>query len=159
MASIVSIIPIVLLFILMLGFKMAGHKSALLTLVITVLLALFAASPLGMIAPEHAEDSVIALTGWAVVEGILKAVFPILIIILMAIYSYNILVESRQIEVIKRQFTSITDDRTARAAPRMGIRRTARRYGGLRYGGGDTCCHPHRTRLQADVLGSGFLDW
>ena len=52
MASIVSIIPIVLLFILMLGFKMAGHKSALLTLVITVLLALFAASPLGMIAPE-----------------------------------------------------------------------------------------------------------
>ena len=77
----------------------------------TVLLALFAASPLGMIAPEHAEDSVIALTGWAVVEGILKAVFPILIIILMAIYSYNILVESRQIEVIKRQFTSITDDK------------------------------------------------
>ena len=58
MASIVSIIPIVLLFILMLGFKMAGHKSALLTLVVTVLLALFAASPLGMIAPEHAEDSV-----------------------------------------------------------------------------------------------------
>lgn len=111
MASIVSIIPIVLLFILMLGFKMAGHKSALLTLVITVLLALFAASPLGMIAPEHAEDSVIALTGWAVVEGILKAVFPILIIILMAIYSYNILVESKQIEVIKRQFTSITDDK------------------------------------------------
>ena len=74
MASVVSIIPIVLLFILMLGFKMAGHKSALLTLVVTVLLALFAASPLGMIAPEHAEDSVIALTGWAVVEGILKAV-------------------------------------------------------------------------------------
>lgn len=111
MASVVSIIPIVLLFILMLGFKMAGHKSALLTLVVTVLLALFAASPLGMIAPEHAEDSVIALTGWAVVEGILKAVFPILIIILMAIYSYNILVESKQIEVIKRQFTSITDDK------------------------------------------------
>ncbi len=101
MASVVSIIPIVLLFVLMLGFKMAGHKSALLTLVVTVLLALFAASPLGMIAPEHAEDSVIALTGWAVLEGILKAVFPILIIILMAIYSYNILVESKQIEVIK----------------------------------------------------------
>ena len=40
MASVVSIIPIVLLFVLMLGFKMAGHKSALLTLVVTVLLAL-----------------------------------------------------------------------------------------------------------------------
>ena len=111
MASIISIVPIVLLFVLMLGFKMAGHKSALLTLVVTVLLALFAASPLGMIAPEHAGDSILALTGWAVVEGLLKAVFPILIIILMAIYSYNILVESKQIEVIKKQFTSITDDK------------------------------------------------
>lgn len=111
MASIISIIPIVLLFVLMLGFKMAGHKSALLTLVVTVLLSLFVASPLGMIAPEHAADNVVALTGWAVVEGLLKAVFPILIIILMAIYSYNILVESKQIEVIKRQFTSITDDK------------------------------------------------
>jgi len=172
MASVVSIIPIVLLFVLMLGFKMAGHKSALLTLVVTVLLALFAASPLGMIAPEHAEDSVVALTGWAVVEGILKAVFPILIIILMAIYSYNILVESKQIEVIKKQFTSITDDKgllvlllvwgfggllegmagfgTAVAIP---TRRTA-----IRYGGGDTCRHPHRTRIQTDVLGSGFLN-
>ena len=111
MASIISIVPIVLLFVLMLGFKMAGHKSALLTLVVTVLLALFAASPLGMIASEHAGDSILALTGWAVVEGLLKAVFPILIIILMAIYSYNILVESKQIEVIKKQFTSITDDK------------------------------------------------
>ena len=63
MASIISIVPIVLLFVLMLGFKMAGHKSALLTLVVTVLLALFAASPLGMIAPEHAGDSILALMG------------------------------------------------------------------------------------------------
>ena len=100
MASIVSIVPIVLLFVLMLGFKMAGHKSALATLIVTVLLSLFVASPLGMILENHVADSIIALTGWAVVEGLLKAVFPILIIILMAIYSYNILVESKQIEVI-----------------------------------------------------------
>ena len=111
MSSIISIVPIVLLFVLMLGFKMAGHKSALVTLIVTVLLSLFAASPLGMIPESHAADSIIALTGWAVVEGLLKAVFPILIIILMAIYSYNILVESKQIEVIKKQFTSITDDK------------------------------------------------
>lgn len=44
-------------------------------------------------------------------EGFLKAVFPILIIILMAIYSYNLLVESKAIEVIKSQFTSMTDDK------------------------------------------------
>ena len=49
--------------------------------------------------------------GWATAEGALKAVFPILLIILMAIYSYNILVASKSIEVIKSQFTSFTDDR------------------------------------------------
>ncbi len=48
--------------------------------------------------------------GWAVVEGVLKAVFPILIIILMAIFSYNVLVESKEIDVIKNQFTSFSDD-------------------------------------------------
>lgn len=44
-------------------------------------------------------------------EGVLKAVFPILIIILMAIFSYNVLVESKEIEVIKNQFTSFSDDK------------------------------------------------
>ena len=111
MAAIISITPIVLLFILMLGFKMSGHRSALITLIATVLLAVFTTSPLGMLPEAHASDSIFVLTGWAIVEGILKAVFPILVIILMAIYSYNILVESKQIEVIKQQFTSITDDR------------------------------------------------
>lgn len=48
--------------------------------------------------------------GWAVVEGVLKAVFPILIIILMAIFSYNVLVESKEIDIIKNQFTSFSDD-------------------------------------------------
>ncbi len=111
MSAIISITPIVLLFVLMLGFKMSGHKSAVTTLVVTVLLALLAAPSLEMLPEAYASSSIIALTGWAVAEGILKAVFPILIIILMAIYSYNILVESKQIEVIKQQFTSITDDR------------------------------------------------
>ncbi|MDO4692498.1 MAG: lactate permease LctP family transporter, partial [Porphyromonadaceae bacterium] len=48
---------------------------------------------------------------WAFIEGALKAIFPILIIIMMAIYSYNVLLESKQIEVIKQQFTSISSDK------------------------------------------------
>ncbi len=111
MSAIISITPIILLFVLMLCLKMSGHKSAAVTLVATVLLALFATSPLGMIPEAYNSANIIALTVWAVAEGVLKAVFPILIIILMAIYSYNILVESKQIEVIKQQFMSITDDR------------------------------------------------
>ena len=109
MSALISIVPILLLFVLMLGLKMAGHKSAFVTLIATILLALTAAPALDMM-PHH-PGSAAAVVGWSVVEGALKAVFPILLIILMAIYSYNILVESKQIEVIKAQFTSFTDDR------------------------------------------------
>ena len=42
MAVLLSIIPIILLFVLMLGFKMAGHKSAFITFVVTAIIALFA---------------------------------------------------------------------------------------------------------------------
>jgi lactate permease len=106
MAALIAIVPIVLLFVLMLGFKMAGHLSALLTLIVTIALALFVAPAVGF-APDN---FTLGGVGWAVIEGVLKAVFPILIIILMAIFSYNVLVESREIEVIKNQFTSFSDD-------------------------------------------------
>ena len=111
MAAIISVVPIVLLFVLMLGFKMAGHKSAFITLVVTVVLALFVAPPLDMVPQQFSDSGIYGVVWWSFVEGVLKAVFPILIIILMAIYSYNILVESKDIEVIKAQFTSFTDDK------------------------------------------------
>lgn len=107
MSAIIAIIPIVLLFVLMLGLKMAGHKSAFITLLVTIALALFVAPAMGFVP----KDFTFAGVGWAVVEGVLKAVFPILIIILMAIFSYNVLVESKEIEVIKNQFTSFSDDK------------------------------------------------
>lgn len=111
MNAIISILPVVLLFVLMLGFKVTGYKSALITLAVTVGMALWAAPAMGIVPERFAGDSVYSLALWSVVEGTLKAVFPILIIILMAIYSYNILVESKAIETIKAQFTSFTDDK------------------------------------------------
>lgn len=111
MSALISIIPILLLFILMLGFKMAGHVSAVITFIVTVLLALFVAPQMGMLSPALVGASVTGIVGWSVFEGVLKAIFPILIIILMAIYSYNILVESKEIDVIKNQFTSISDEK------------------------------------------------
>ena len=109
MSFFVAILPILLLFVLMLALKLPGHLSALITLIVTVLLALFASPALGMLPQGTA--SVGGVVWWGFVEGVLKAVFPILIIILMAIYSYNILVESKEIEVVKSQFTSFTDDK------------------------------------------------
>ena len=107
MDILLSVFPILLLFVLMLGVKMAGHKSAFLTLVATLLIALLAAPALGFAPENYTQGGVM----WAFLEGILKATFPILIIILMAIYSYNTLLESGEIEVIKKQFTSLTNDR------------------------------------------------
>lgn len=109
MSAILSIFPILLLFILMLGFKMAGHKSALITLIATLLIAFFAPDNVWDSPEKYYQTGVF----WSLVEGILKAVFPILIIILMAIYSYNVLLESKEIETIKKQFMSFTDDKGA----------------------------------------------
>ncbi|MDE6533342.1 MAG: L-lactate permease [Muribaculaceae bacterium] len=111
MNAIISILPVVLLFVLMLGLKVSGYKSALITLIVTAALALWVAPAIGIVPQEYAGESVYPLVWWSVVEGALKAIFPILIIILMAIYSYNVIVESKAIETIKSQFTSFTDDK------------------------------------------------
>ena len=44
--------------------------------------------------------------------GMLKALVPILFIILMAIYSYNVLLQTKKIEVLKQQFSSISTDKS-----------------------------------------------
>ncbi len=111
MAAIISVIPIVLLFVLMMGLKMSGWKSALITLVVTILLALFAAPALGIVPEKYAGVSIYGVTFWSVVEGVLKACFPIILIIICAIFSYNILVETKEIETIKTQFIQLTSDK------------------------------------------------
>ena len=111
MAALVSVIPILLLFILMMGLKMAGWKSALIALVVTVLLALFAAPALGIVSKDYADTSIYGIAFWSIVEGLLKACFPIILIIIFAIFSYNIMVETKEIETIKTQFTQLTSDK------------------------------------------------
>ena len=111
MAALISTIPIALLFILMMGLKMSGWKSALITLVVTVLLSIFATPALGIVPEKYAETSIVGITAWSVVEGLLKACFPIILIIICAIFSYNILCETKEIETIKTQFIQLTSDK------------------------------------------------
>lgn len=99
MSVIFAAVPVVLLIILMGFLKMSGDKSALITLATTVAIALFAFH-------LPAED-----TGLSIVYGVLKAIFPILIIIIMAIFSYNVLVYTGKMEVLKEQFSSISSDK------------------------------------------------
>lgn len=111
MAAIVSVIPIILLFVLMMGLKMSGWKSALITLVVTILLAILVAPSIGIVPEKYVGVSIYGITFWSIVEGILKACFPIILIIICAIFSYNILVETKEIETIKTQFIQLTSDK------------------------------------------------
>ena len=53
MTALVSVIPILLLIVLMMGFKVSGYKSAIVTLIVTVLLALFAVPAMGIIPEKY----------------------------------------------------------------------------------------------------------
>ena len=111
MSALVSVIPILLLIVLMMGFKVSGYRSAIITLIVTILLALFAAPAMGIIPEKFANASIFGITIWSVVEGLLKACFPIILIIICAIYSYNILCETKEIETINTQFIQMTSDK------------------------------------------------
>ena len=111
MTALVSVIPILLLIILMMGFKVSGYKSAIVTLIVTIILALFAAPAMGIIPEKYSGLSIYGITLWSVIEGFLKACFPIILIIICAIYSYNILCETKEIETIKTQFIQMTSDK------------------------------------------------
>ena len=111
MAAIVSVIPIILLFVLMMGLKMSGWKSALITLVVTILLAVLVAPSMGIVPDKYVGSSIYAITFWSIIEGVLKACFPIILIIICAIFSYNILVETKESETIKTQFIPLTSDK------------------------------------------------
>jgi len=111
MTALISVIPILLLIVLMMGFKMSGYKSAVITLIVAILLALFAVPAMGILPEKYAEASIYSIALWSVVEGLLKACFPIILIVICAIFSYNILCETKEIETIKTQFTQLTSDK------------------------------------------------
>jgi len=92
--------PVLLLVVLLGFFKLSGDKSALITLGATLAIAIFAFN----LSPKDA--------GIAFSYGVVKAIFPILIIIIMAIFSYNVLVHTKKMEVIKDQFSSISSDKS-----------------------------------------------
>ena len=100
MTLILAIIPVLLLIILMAFFKMPGDKSSIISLIVTMLIAIFGFA--------FSVDKLF----YSFLYGALKAVSPILIIILMAIFSYNVLLKTEKMEIIKQQFASISTDKS-----------------------------------------------
>ena len=98
MTLILAIVPV--LIVLMAFFKMPGDRSSVISLIVTMLIALFGF--------HFAIDDLAC----SFLYGALKAVSPILIIIVMAIFSYNVLLKTRKMEIIKQQFTSISTNKS-----------------------------------------------
>lgn len=99
-AILLALTPVFLLIILLGFLKVSGDKSALYTLIVTIILA-----SLGF-------NFSVPSIGLSIVYGTLKAIFPIILIIIMAIYSYNVLVFTKKMEVLKFQFSNISTDKS-----------------------------------------------
>jgi lactate permease len=100
LAIFLALTPVILLIILLGFLKISGDKSALYTLIVTIFLAAFGF--------KFSTSSI----GLSIVYGTLKALFPIILIIIMAIYSYNVLVYTKKMEVLKFQFSNISTDKS-----------------------------------------------
>ena len=70
MTALVSVIPILLLIVLMMGFKVSGYKSAIVTLLVTIVLALFAVPAMGIIPEKYAGLSIYGISLWSVIEAL-----------------------------------------------------------------------------------------
>lgn len=95
----IALIPIAWLILSLGVLKMPGHKTCSITLVLTIILAMFAwKMPLNQ-----------ALT--ATLEGIALAIWPIIVVIIAAVFTYNLSIYTNSMEVIKKMMTSITTDK------------------------------------------------
>ncbi|PHE99101.1 L-lactate permease [Bacillus wiedmannii] len=94
----VALIPIIFFFLALAVFRMKGYVAGLITVVLTILVALFAYKmPFTM---------AMATTGY----GFLYGLWPIAWIIIMSVFLYKISVKTGQFDVIRASVLSITND-------------------------------------------------
>lgn len=92
-------LPIIWLVIALSGLKMPGYKACLIALVISIVLGL----------SVWKMSAVNAAT--ACLEGILMALWPIGLVIIAAVFTYNLTLETKAMDVIKTMLTSVSNDK------------------------------------------------
>lgn len=102
-SALVAGIPLYILFYMLAVKRAAGHKAAALATLAAVLLAILAwGMPAGLAVN-------------ATLYGAAFGLFPIVWIVITAIWIYNMTVESGEFEIIKNSLAAITDDRRLQA--------------------------------------------
>lgn len=93
-----AIVPVIFLIVSLGALKVPAHKACSITLLITFLLSIFL----------FKMKITNAIT--AVLEGSLIALWPIMIVIIAAIFTYNLSLETKSMDKIKMMLSSITSD-------------------------------------------------
>jgi lactate permease len=95
----IALIPIVWLMVSLGVIKTPGHKATPITLMITFLLAILVwKMPVG--------DAV-----KAGLEGVASALWPIILVIIAAVFIYNLSLHTKSMDVIKKMMTSVSTDK------------------------------------------------
>ncbi len=99
LAFILALLPIIWLVVGLTVLKVPGFKACVIALIIAFVLSVFVwKMPL-----------MVSFT--AILEGAAMALWPILIVIIAAVFTYNICVYTGKMEVIKRMLASVTNDK------------------------------------------------
>lgn len=94
-----AILPIIFLIIALSGLKMSGYKACTIAMIITILEALF-------IWKQNATE---VITG--TLDGFVMAIWPICLVIIAAVFIYNLVVHTKNMEVIKEMLASVSTDK------------------------------------------------
>ncbi|MCH3971398.1 MAG: L-lactate permease [Oscillospiraceae bacterium] len=97
--SIIALVPIIWIIVALTALKMPGHWACLSAMVIAIVLALtmWKMPAVGM--------------ATSALEGFLSALWPIILVIIAAIFTYNLSLRSGAMDVIKRMLTGISADK------------------------------------------------
>ena len=93
-----AMLPILWLMVALAGLKMPGFKACAIAAVI--------AAVLSVVYWKHP----VGLTGAAALEGILNALWPICLVIIAALFTYNLSLQTGAMEKIKKMLSSISQD-------------------------------------------------
>lgn len=103
LSALVAAIPIIVLFYLLAFRRWGGHKAGSVAAVLSFLLAV------------TVWQMPVQMAVSATVMGVLVGLFPIIWIVITAIWLYNMSVESGDFDIIKSSLASLTDDRRIQA--------------------------------------------
>ena len=99
LSTLVAAIPIAVLFVLLAGFRVAAHWSSLVSLALALIIAVAVyGMPVGL-----ALNSTLA--------GIAFGLFPIVWIVINAIFVYNVIVDAGYFDVVRNSLASLSNDR------------------------------------------------